>query len=165
MTYLLISVVMVSPAFAQQRYEHAIGARIGSGYYDVFSASYKTFIGASPSALEFNLGFKPFNVSNYSWVNLSLSATYQYHINISAVEGLSWFVGGGLTAYNSFSDHAGYSGFGLEIYPTGGVDYQFRDIPLNLSVDFRPGIQIIKPYDYYDNVYFTNFGIAARYIF
>jgi hypothetical protein len=160
-----ILIVLISLAgYSQSTYRHAIGGRIGSGYYDIFSASYKTFLGDSPGALEFNFGFRPYSGA-YNWVNLSFSASYQYHFDIEAVEGLKWFIGGGLTAFNSFSSNSSYSGFGLGFFPTGGADYKFSEIPLNISLDFRPTIQIIKPYDYYDNFYFANFGLAARYTF
>jgi hypothetical protein len=151
-------------AQAQNDYHSAIGARLGTGYYDVFSASYKTFIASSPGAVEFNFGFRPYSITDYSWVNLSLSASYQYHFSIP-VDGLKWYIGGGLVPFYSFSTHSGYAGFGLGIFPTGGIDYKFSDIPLNLSADFRPTIQVIKPYDYYDNVNIANFGISVRYTF
>ncbi|MFT4024308.1 MAG: hypothetical protein QM664_11050 [Flavihumibacter sp.] len=52
--------------------------------------------------------------------------------------GLQWYIGGGVAAYNSFSNKDYYRGFGLGLFPTGGVDYKFGNIPLNVSADFRP---------------------------
>ena len=54
-----------------------------------------------------------------------------------SVEGLSWFYGGG--AYVGFEDSNTYLG------PTGilGIDYKFPNIPLNLSVDWKPELDII----------------------
>jgi len=161
---IIISMIIASSVHAQSNYKSAIGGRFGSGYYDIFSASYKIFLGDSPEALEFNFGFRPYS-RVYNWVDLSASASYQYHFDIKPVEGLKWFIGGGLTAYNSFSSDSRYSGFGLGIFPTGGVDYKFSEIPVNLSFDVRPTISLIRPYDYYDNFYFANFGLSARYTF
>jgi hypothetical protein len=151
--------------FSQSKYQSAVGVRLGTGYFDVVSASLKTFLGESPSAVEFNLGFKP-SYGNYDVFNLSLSAAYQYHFPIGQVDGLQWFIGGGLTGYHSFSGNHYYRGFGVGIFPTGGVDYKFGNIPLNLSVDLRPTIRIAAP-EYYDysNFYFGNFGVSARYTF
>jgi hypothetical protein len=149
--------------FSQSKYQSAVGIRVGSGYADVVSASYKTFIGESPSAVEFNLGIKP-GYGAYDVFNLSLAATYQYHFPIAPVDGLQWFIGGGLIGYRSFSSYSGYRGFGLGIYPTGGVDYKFGNIPLNLSADLRPTIRIAAPEFYdYSNFYFGNFAVSARY--
>ncbi len=48
-------------AFSQNTstYHSAIGLRIGTGYDDLFSASYKIFLSDGPGALELNLGVKP----------------------------------------------------------------------------------------------------------
>ena len=155
---------LLSFANAQSTYQSAIGARIGDGYADLFSASYKTFV-SDQGAIEFNLGFRSYGVPHYSWVDLAFSASYQYHFNIEAVEGLKWFIGGGLVAFNSFSSYSNYAGLGLGIFPTGGVDYKFANIPLNLSADIRPTLVLVKPYSYYNTFYPGNFGLAARYTF
>jgi hypothetical protein len=54
-----------------------------------------------------------------------------------SVEGLRWFYGGG--AYVGFEDGDTYLG------PTGiiGLDYKFTNIPLNLSLDWKPELDII----------------------
>ena len=53
------------------------------------------------------------------------------------VQGLSWFYGGG--AYVGFEDGDTYLG------PTGiiGLDYKFANVPLNISVDWKPELDII----------------------
>lgn len=172
--FMYASVVVIasfglSNASAQDggNYKSAIGLRAGGGYYDIIAASYKTFL-TEPGALELNLGFRPYTyhyVSSYNWFNLSFSASYQHHFPIGSIEGFRWFVGGGLTAFNTFSNYDDYKGFGLGIFPTGGVDYKFSNIPLNLSADIRPTIALIKPYDYYNGFYAGNVGISARYTF
>jgi len=161
---LLVFVTIFSVAAnAQSDYKRAVGLRFG-GYYDVVSASYKTFI-SDQGALEFNLGFRNYGgIALYgNWFVLSGSAAYQHHFDIKPVPGLKWFVGGGLLAYNSFSDYDYVSGFGLGIFPTAGVDYKFASIPLNLTVDTRPTINVLRA-DYYSGFYFSG-GVAARYTF
>ncbi len=145
-------------------YKNGIGVRLGGGYYDIFAASYKTFI-TSPGALEVDLGFRPYGYIGNSWFNLSASGSYQHHFPIGQIEGFKWFVGGGLTAFNTFSSSNYYKGFGLGIFPTGGVDYKFGNIPLNVSADIRPTISIINPYSYYNSFYIGNAGVSARYTF
>ncbi|HRP33383.1 MAG TPA: hypothetical protein PKV73_15905 [Agriterribacter sp.] len=145
-------------------YTKGIGLRVGGGYYDLVSASFKAFV-TEPGAIEVNIGFRPYGYVGYSWVNLSGSVSYQHHFPIGSVEGLRWFVGGGVTAYNTFSSDDYYRGFGLGVFPTGGVDYKFGNIPLNVSADFRPTIALIKPYEYYSSFYAGNAGVSARYTF
>jgi hypothetical protein len=172
---LSLTIVCFTSAFTQTTYQSAIGLRIGTGYSDLFSASFKTFLSGGPGALELNLGVKPSytytygNPGNPSYYNsditmMSFSASYQYHVPITALDGLQWFVGGGLTLTNTFSDQDGYNGIGLGIFPTGGVDYKFGNIPLDVSVDIRPTFRIASPTYYnYESVYFPDFGFSARY--
>ncbi len=157
----------IMSANAQSTYNSAIGGRIG-GYYDLISGSYKTHI-TEPGALEFNLGFRGYRGGGIDWVTVAFSAAYQHHFPIKPVPGLRWYVGGGLTAYNSFSDYDGLKGFGLGVFPTGGIDYKFEKIPLNLSADVRPTIGVVDPFDApgykYRSFRGDNFGISARYTF
>jgi len=148
---------------AQSDYKSAIGLRFGSGYYDLVSASYKTFI-SDPAAIELNAGFRSYGIIGYNWFNMSVAGSYQHHFDIAPVDGLKWFVGGGAIASFSSSSSSDYRGFGLGIFAAGGVDYKFANIPLNLTADIRPTIGIIEPFDYYDRFFF-NGGFAARYTF
>ncbi|WP_026309712.1 hypothetical protein [Niabella aurantiaca] len=149
--------------FAQSDYKQSIGLRLGSGYYDVASAAYKTFFNDA-SAIEINVGFRPYGVAGYKWFNASAAATYQHHFPIKPVEGLKWFIGGGLVASNSFSNYDDRKGFNLGLYPTAGADYKFKNIPLAVSADVRPTIHVIEAYDYY-NSFYPNAGVSARYTF
>src|SRR5664279_4765090 len=163
-------------AFTQTNssYHSAIGLRIGTGYDDLFSASYKIFLSDGPGALELNLGVKPPytytgypgnpSYSNSDITMMSFSASYQYHVPIPALPGLQWFVGGGFSLTNTFSDVNGYSGVGFGLFPTGGADYKFGKIPLDVPVDIRPTFRVASPTYYdYDNFYFPDFGFSARY--
>ena len=78
------------------------------------------------SALEFNLGIRPYGVTGFNWFNVSASGSYQHHFDIKPVQGLKWFVGGGIVASNSFSKYDAYKGFNLGLFPTGGADYKFE---------------------------------------
>ena len=173
--YLGIVLFCSTAAFSQTTYHSAIGLRIGSGYSDLFSASYKVFLSDGPGALELNLGVKPAYQTNLPYTGngrynsaavtiMSFSGSYQYHVPIAALTGLRWFVGGGFTLTNTFSDYGGYSGIGLGLFPTGGVDYKFGNIPLDVSIDIRPTFRVASPLYYnYENFYFPDFGFSARY--
>lgn len=172
----MLTVICISVAANAQEgsdYKRGIGVRVGGGYYDIVAASFKTFV-TKPGAIELNLGFRPYAsvYSNYNQFHLSFSASYQHHFPIAAIEGFRWFIGGGATAYNTFSSNKDLKGFGLGLFPTGGVDYKFGNIPLNVSADFRPTVAIIRPdyYSYngfnaYSRFYAGNVGVSARYTF
>lgn len=172
-TFLFLSAMLILLSFTNRAvaqdgdYKNGIGLRAGGGYYDIIAASYKTFL-TSSGALELNLGFRPYTysyLSSYNWVNLSLSASYQHHFPIGSVEGLKWFIGGGLTAYNTFSKYDAYKGFGLGVFPAAGVDYKFGNIPLNLTADIRPTISLLSAYSFYNRFYAGNAGFSVRYTF
>lgn len=153
-------------ASAQSDYKQSIGLRAGAGYYDRIAVSYKMFI-SSPAAIELNAGFTSNSVrligANWGWTALSASGAYQHHFDIPNVDGLKWFVGGGATVYGTFSDWDGYKGFGVGIFPTGGVDYKLKNAPFAFSIDVRPTFHI----DNLDQhgVFSPNGGISARYTF
>lgn len=173
----VVTLSIVTMGFAQKRYQNStdqsssyqsgIGIRFGTGYYDLVSASYKTFLGSTPGALELNLGFRPETYGHHVDIfNLSFAAAYQYHFDIPPVPGLKWFIGGGAQIYNTFVKNNDYydSGFGMGFFPTGGADYKFAKIPLDVSADLRPIFGVVRPNDYHG--YFTvSFGASARYTF
>ncbi|MGC4232395.1 MAG: hypothetical protein QM594_05395 [Niabella sp.] len=149
--------------FAQSDYKQSIGLRLGSGYYDVASAAYKTFMN-NASALEFNLGIRPYSAGSYKWTNVSASGAYQHHFDIKPVEGLKWFIGGGVVVSNSFSNFDDRQGLSVGLFPTGGADYKFKKIPLAVSADVRPTFHVVEAYKYY-NSFYPNAGVSARYTF
>lgn len=157
------------------KYDRGIGIRLSSGFYDLASVSYKTFV-TTHGAIELNLGVNPHTYTRANgrvrWATVNFSAAYQHHFPIQPVPGLQWYIGGGLSAYNSFSNEDNYRGFGLGIFPTGGVDYKIGNIPLNVSADFRPTFSLVDPYNggnYYGWKYRSfdvgNVGVSARYTF
>lgn len=170
---LLASTICLA-GYSQTDYKSAIGARLApESYYDLFAFSYKTFI-TEAGAIEFNAGggsrkhgFTNINRYNdYRPFSLSVSGTYQHHFKIP-VQGLRWFIGGGIVAYNSFSkensDERDLRGFGLGFYPTGGIDWKVPKVPLNLTADYRPTIIVTRPDHLGDGFEARNFGIAVRY--
>ena len=70
-----------------------------------------------------------------------------------SVEGLKWFYGGG--AYVGFEDGDTYLG------PTGiiGMDYKFPNIPLNISLDWKPELDIIPDINFVPDA----FALSVRF--
>ena len=118
---------------AQSDYSSAIGLRLGSPV----SVSYKTFIN-DKGALEGYVGLRSFGFGNF----INISGAYQVHNNIADVDGLAWYFGGGASIFiwnydNDFvNTNFSSTAFGLQGYL--GLDYKFKDAPVNLSLDWVP---------------------------
>lgn len=141
---------------AQQNYQSAVGARLGSP----LSASYKTFLNES-NAVEIYAGARW--RSTYSW--FSIAGAYQIHKPIQEVDGLNWYFGGGAAVlfYSFDTDFTGDRGtsttLGLQGYL--GLDYTFRDVPINLTLDWVPTILLSG----FDSGFGPGFGsLGVRYI-
>jgi hypothetical protein len=83
-----------------------------------------------------------------------IGGLYEVHKPTTAT-GLTWFFGGG--AYIGFEDSNTYLG------PTGiiGLDYKFTNVPLNLSLDWKPELDIIPDINFVPDA----FAISARFTF
>ena len=70
-----------------------------------------------------------------------------------SVEGLSWFYGGGASV--GFEDGDTYLG------PTGiiGMDYKFANVPLNISIDWKPELDIIPDINFVPDA----FALSVRF--
>lgn len=162
--FLIVFALLLSTGIqAQGDYKSAVGGRIGTP----IAGSIKHFI-TDVGALEGYAGFRGAGVSYYSGVNFTVGAMYQHHFPIGDIEGFKWYVGGGaLIQFYSYDDgfvnDKDYSSTGIALNGVGGVDYKFRNIPLNLSADWMPTFFLNKTY--YSNFGAGYGGIAARYTF
>ncbi len=82
-----------------------------------------------------------------------IGGLYEVHRTLNGTPGLKWFYGGG--AYLGFQSSTTYLG------PTGivGLDYKFNNIPLNLSIDWKPELDILPKIDFVPDA----FAITARF--
>lgn len=158
----VVMLLLSSSLLAQSEYKSAVGGRIGTP----IAGSIKHFI-SDAGALEGYAGFRGAGVSYYKGVNFTIGAMYQHHFPIGDIEGFKWYVGGGaLVQFYSYEDgfnDKDYSSTGLALNGVGGVDYKFKNIPLNLSADWMPTFFLNKTY--YSNFGVGYGGIAARYTF
>jgi hypothetical protein len=136
-----------------QNYNNAVGVRLGWG----FGGTIKHFFDDS-KAVEGIVQFGGI-YSRYA----QITGLFQIHKPLDDVApGLQWYFGGGgfvgffSGVYSARSTRIGIAG-------NIGLDYTFEDIPLNLSLDWVPGIAIVG--------FGTGFGagtaggLAVRYIF
>jgi hypothetical protein len=138
-------VLVLSFSMQAQDYKSAIGGKLGYGLV----ASYKKFF-SEKTGVDFYGGLH--------WSSGFIAGlNYSIHNNINEVENLRWYYGGGAVI-------ASYAA-GTELGVSGniGLEYTFEEIPLNISVDYVPTINIIKPKNY--DIFRGNYGaLTARYI-
>ncbi|WP_163515833.1 hypothetical protein [Gelidibacter japonicus] len=144
---------------AQDIADNAIGLRIGDS--DGFGAevSYQRALGSN-NRLELDLGLR--NGSDYD--GFKLAGIYQWVWNIDG--GFNWYAGpgGGLASYGYKRYEDNYKKDNQTfIFIAGdiGIEYVF-DIPLMLSLDFRPEIAFGN--DYNDDLDF-DIALGIRYRF
>ena len=84
-----------------------------------------------------------------------LGGLYERHQLIGGTPAFTWFYGVG--GYVGWQDNNTFLG------PTGaiGLDYKFANAPLNLSIDWKPELDILPNINFVPDA----FGITARYTF
>lgn len=118
-------------------------------------------LGPTSPAIQNGITYKHFlNNSNAIEGILSLSngfgvcGLYEVHKPL-AIEGVQWFVGaGGYVAFVNSNNYFGGAGI-------IGVDYKFPSIPLNLSLDWKPELNL-APRVFFEG---SGIGFSARYRF
>jgi hypothetical protein len=82
-----------------------------------------------------------------------LGGLYEVHQLIGSVQSLNWFYGGG--AYIGFQNGLVYTG------PMGvaGIDYKFSNAPVNLSLDWKPELDISPAINFVPDA----FALSARF--
>jgi hypothetical protein len=151
---LVSSVVFMNNADAQG-YKTALGVRLSSSNaMQNNSVSFKQFI-SEKAAIEALFTFGD---------PLALGAMLELHKPLAA-DGLSWYYGGG-----------GYIGFVKKLNTTTnkettdpnfgaqgviGLDYKFNNIPLNISLDWKPELNLVNDINFEP----AAIGFTARFTF
>jgi hypothetical protein len=160
MKKLVLSILLIAgfvcTGQAQKISENTLGLRLGDN--DGFGAevSYQRALGSS-NRLEANLGWR--NRSNVDAIKLT--GLYQWVWNIDG--NFNWYAGAGAGLGSWRYNESGISDSGTFVFAAGdiGIEYDF-DIPLLLSLDFRPEI---GGSGYYENSYGSDIAISVRYQF
>jgi hypothetical protein len=145
LTLLLILIVSSFSLLKAQDYKVGLGVRLSSSSPTLSNAvTFKYFMNER-NALEGLVSFGS---------RFGIGALYEAHRPTTAT-GLNWFFGGG--GYIGFQDGNTYLG------PTGiiGLDYKFTNIPLNLSLDWKPELDIIPDINFVPDA----FALSARFTF
>lgn len=146
---------------AQNISKNALGLRIGGDSEFGVGVNYQRALKEN-NRLELELGWR--NSSNYNAVKVT--GIYEWVWNIDG--GFNWYAGPGL-GIGSYShkyhyDNKKYKDSGAYALITGniGIEYNFSELPLQISLDFRPEIYLN---DKYRDGFQSDFGVGIRYKF
>lgn len=135
-----------SKSSSESTYKMALGGRFGYA----LAPSFKTFI-SEKGAIEAIAFFRP------DWLQTNI--IYQVHNQIKGAEGLAWYYGGGAAIFIYNSKFGGGSDFAA--VGNIGIDFKFKDIPLNLSLDYQPYFSFNSFYGFVGDSWG---GLAVRYV-
>jgi hypothetical protein len=153
---LLFSASLIfAQSVSAQGYKTALGVRLSSSAAMVNnSVSFKHFL-TERSAIEALFSFGD---------PLSLGALYEVHKPLSA-EGIQWFYGGGgyIGFVKEFNVNKNRNETNTNFGAMGvlGLDYKFTNIPLNLSLDWKPELNIVSDINFEP----AAIGFTARFTF
>lgn len=147
--------------YAQEISPNAIGLRLGDN--DGFSTevNYQRAL-QDNNRLELGLSWR----TGDNFDAIKGTGIYQWVWNIEG--GFNWYAGAG-ASLGSFDVDNNFSGFNdddseffVNVAGDIGIEYRFDDLPLLLSLDFRPEIGILNDFD--DSLEF-DIALGIRYLF
>jgi hypothetical protein len=135
---------LTTKAQDESGYKNAIGIRLGSNVPAIKNGiTYKHFIGSN--AVEGILSFGD---------GVGLCGLYEIHKPL-ATENLQWLIGfGGYVGFASSTTYVGAAGI-------IGLDYKFPQVPLNLTLDWKPELNIVSKVGFEA----SGIGFSARFTF
>ncbi|MFM6976796.1 MAG: hypothetical protein ACKOW2_08130 [Sphingobacteriaceae bacterium] len=148
--FALVLGLSYSSSFAQ--YKNALGGRFGTAN----GLTFKTFVGKN-QALDFILNFQ----SNKSYDYFRFSGLYEIHNSINNADGLRWYYGFGGTIGSQKDKATNESDVLLGIDGVLGLDYKFREAPINLALDWKPTF-VVSPNTAFNG---EGLGLSLRFTF
>jgi hypothetical protein len=144
-TFLTISGILINQSASAQDYRFAMGIRLSNNVPTLSSSFTGKYFVTDKNAIEGIIAFGN---------RFGLGALLEHHRPFSTVEGLSWFFGAG--GYVGWEDSDTYLG------PTGvlGLDYKFPSVPLNLSIDWKPELDILPAVNFVPEA----FAVSIRFV-
>ena len=152
---ILLSMTFFGTVNAQesQSYKTALGVR--GGLFN--GVTVKHFIGPN-AAVE--------GIFSSRWRGLNVTGLYEIHKQAFDVPGLNWYYGGGghIGFWNGndvawFNDNNDYVVIGVD--GILGLEYNFAEIPFNISLDYKPAFNIIG----YTGFWADGGALSIRYTF
>ena len=152
---LIVAILAFTNTVSAQAYKTGIGVRLSSAQAMVNnSISLKHFLNER-SAIEALFSFGD---------PLAIGALYEVHKPFST-EGIQWFYGGGgyLGFVKTFNPNKNRNETDINLGAQGvlGLDYKFVNLPLNLSLDWKPELNLVSDINFEP----AAIGFTARFTF
>lgn len=144
MKKLLLAIVAVfALSMTANAQNHALGVRLGGGQGYGAELSYQHGLGGN--RLEFDLGLH--NGDHHT--AFSLTGIYQWTGEIGS--GFGWYAGvGARLGYWSYDDNVNSdSDVAIALAGQLGIEYTFKPVPIQLSLDIRPCFYLIPNTDFH----------------
>ncbi|WP_276502223.1 hypothetical protein [Terrimonas pollutisoli] len=152
---LFLAAIVFTTSVSAQSYKTGVGVRLSSSQAMVNnSISLKHFLNER-SAIEALFSFGD---------PLAIGALYEVHKPFSS-EGLQWFYGGGgyLGFVKTWNPNKNRNETDVNVGAQGviGLDYKFTNLPLNLSLDWKPELNLVSDINFEP----AAVGFTARFTF
>lgn len=158
--YVLLVLIGISNSVSAQSYDNAVGLRLAWGV----GGTYKHFF-SDKIAAEGIVNFRSRGTLGFRYSSTRITALVSLHQPLEEVtEGLQWYVGGGAFAgfwSGAYSRVYDYNTTQVGVSGVIGLDYKFADLPINVSVDWMPGIALVGGGGFIG----SSGGLAVRYTF
>jgi len=140
-----LALLLIANTASAQDYRLALGVRLSNSTPTLNSSITGKYFVTDRSAVEGMVSFGS---------RFGMGALLELHQSLNT-PGLRWFYGAG--AYVGFQSDQTYLG------PTGilGLDYKFANTPINLSVDWKPELDIIPSVNFVPDA----FALSVRFTF
>ncbi|MBE9468386.1 MAG: hypothetical protein IMY72_08725 [Bacteroidetes bacterium] len=151
---LLFSVILIGGFSANaQDYKTAIGVRGGMAN----GLTAKQFVSK-------NIAYE--GILSTRWQGFNITALYEIHKQAFKTPRLNWYYGAGAhigfwdgSNVNWASDNESYTVIGVD--GVLGIEYNIKEIPINISLDWKPALNIVGYSGFWGNVG----AVSVRYIF
>jgi hypothetical protein len=145
--------LFLSANLRAQDYSNAVGVRIGLGQ----GITFKHFV-TTTDALEGLLDFR--------WGGFNITGLYERHMTAFDVRELYFYYGAGAhigfwDGYSNpwFDDRDNYTVIGID--GIVGLEYVFTEIPFNVSLDWKPALNVIGNAGFWGD----NIALSFRFVF
>jgi len=148
----MIATVAIQFSSKAQGYDNAIGGRFGAAN----GITFKTTLGEN-KMLDLIANFR----SNNNYKYFRVTGLYEVYLPIPEARGLNWYYGGGASIGSVTRKWDDSSDLYLSLDGVLGLDYKFADAPINLSLDWKPAIQLTPDTDFDA----SGVGLSLRFTF
>lgn len=152
---ILVAGFLALPALLKaQNGDQAIGIRAGGGIGYGYEISFQTPFQNNRAELDIGSGDR----NNYHF--WKLTGLYQWVTPIES--GFNWYVGVGPSLGNWTHGDDNVTGVYLAAALNAGIEYNFSEAPLQISIDTRPELSLVNPPD---DPFGWGLALALRYRF